>query len=432
MDYMHSLMHSRPLPRDRDPPPAGPSRGITRSLRRGRPVDTASLAPAGAATLLALAITACGGAFGSGGAGSGADARGGASLDDLPPDATQVVAEGLDTPWEVRFLPDGDVLVAERGGDLVRIEPADADGDAGRVVERHEVPGVRETGEAGLMGLALHPDYPSTPWIYVCHTTGPSGGLENRVVRFRYADGGLTDRAAMLTGMQGAAVHDGCRLEFGPDGGLFVTMGDAGASGSAQQRGSLNGKILRIDAAGDVPADNPFGTPVWSLGHRNPQGLAFDDDDRLWSTEHGPSGFASGRDELNLVRQGENYGWPEITGGETAADMVSPALHSGSDTWAPAGLAHLDGRLWFGGLAGEALYEVRGLGAADGGSAPAPDPDDLELVRHLDCELGRIRAVRAGPDGRLYLATSNRDGRGSPRAGDDRVLALDPAALAGR
>lgn len=429
-------MHRGPRPRDRDPPPAGPSRGITRSLRRGRPVDTASLALAGAAALLALAITACGGAFGSGGAGGGAESRAGASLDDLPPDATRVVAEGLDTPWEVRFLPDGDLLVAERGGDLVRIEPADADGDAGRVLERHEVPGVRETGEAGLMGLALHPDYPSTPWIYVCHTTGAGGGLQNRVVRFRYADGGLTDRAPMLAGMQGAPVHDGCRLEFGPDGGLFVTMGDAGASGSAQQRGSLNGKILRIDAAGDVPADNPFGTPVWSLGHRNPQGLAFDDEGRLWSTEHGPSGFASGRDELNLVRQGENYGWPEITGGETAADMVSPALHSGSDTWAPAGLAHLDGRLWFGGLAGEALYEVRGLGAAadgDGGVGPGDRAADaLELVRHLDGELGRIRAVRAGPDGRLYLATSNRDGRGSPRPGDDRVLALDPAALAGR
>jgi glucose/arabinose dehydrogenase len=427
---MHFLMH-----RERA---RGPDPGTTGSTLPGRPfVAAASLG-------LAAATLACGGAVGSGGDGTGAEARPGASLDDLPPDAMEVAAEGLDTPWELRFLPGGDLLVTERGGDLVRIEPpADGDADApGRVVERHEVPGVRETGEAGLMGLALHPDYPDPPWIYVCHTTGAGGGLQNRVVRFRYADGRLAGGATMLSGMQGAPVHDGCRLEFGPDGGLFVTMGDAGASGRAQQRAALNGKILRIDENGDVPPGNPFGTPVWSLGHRNPQGLAFDDRGRLWSTEHGPSGLASGRDELNLVEKGGNYGWPEVTGGESAEGLRGPVLHSGSDTWAPAGMAYLDGRLWFGGLAGEALYEVRNLGVeADGGagadgeaaegSADRPPPLP-RLVRHLAGELGRIRAVRAGPDGRLWLATSNRDGRGSPRPGDDRVLALDPAALDGR
>lgn len=400
-------------------------------LHAGDPSSTAADLPLPAAALaLAGAVSlACGGAVGSGGDGTGAEARPGASLDDLPPAAMEVVAEGLDTPWELRFLPGGDLLVTERGGDLVRIEPGDGDGP-GRVVERLPVPEVRETGEAGLMGLALHPDYPDPPRIYVCHTTGAGGGLGNRVVRFRHADGGLTGGATMLSGLRGAPVHDGCRLEFGPGGGLFVTMGDAGASGRAQERASLNGKVLRIDPAGDVPPDNPFGTPVWSLGHRNPQGLAFDDRGRLWSTEHGPSGLASGRDELNLVERGGNYGWPEITGGESAEGLRGPVLHSGSDTWAPAGLAYLDGRLWFGGLAGEALYEVRSPGA-QGEAAEGPPPLP-RLVRHLAADLGRIRAVRAGPDGRLWLATSNRDGRGSPRPGDDRVLALDPAALDGR
>lgn len=430
-----------------------------RSVARGA-------APLCSAVVLLAAVSGCDLLAGVLRSGTGTvSARSGASAADLDRDALRPVADDLDTPWAIRFLPDGDLLVTERGGDLVRIRPAvpaahagaaaegtsaggsgrdiDASSAAGRVLERHEIPGVREVGEAGLMGLALHPGYPSTPWIYVCHTGDAGGDLENRVVRFRYSDGRLSGRTTLLTGMAGAPVHDGCRLEFGPDGHLFVTMGDAGSGARAQDREALNGKILRIADGGGVPPDNPFGTAVWSWGHRNPQGLARDARGRLWSTEHGPSGLASGRDELNLIRKGANYGWPEVTGDETRDGMAAPLLHSGPDTWAPAGLAHLDGRLFFGGLRGEALYEVRGPGSVRWGSAGPPGhpageaaagdggAPSLRLMRHLAGELGRLRAVRAGPDGRLYFGTSNRDGRGDPREDDDRIFSVDPEALTG-
>lgn len=340
-----------------------------------------------------------------------------------------VVAEGLDTPWEIRFLPGGDLLVTERPGALVRMEPARGEGSS-RLVERHEIPGVTESGEGGLMGLALHPEFPSTPWLYLCHTTSEDGGLENRLVRYRYEGGELSERTTFLTEIPGASIHDGCRLEFGPDGLLYVTTGDAGQAERAQDRGSLAGKVLRLTEDGEVPPGNPFGTRVFSYGHRNPQGLAFDDRGRLWATEHGPSGMASGRDELNLVRAGENYGWPEITGDESAEGMVPPVLQSGGDTWAPAGLAYADGRLFFGGLRGRALFEVRGVDEYEAPGDPAADgAEELRLLAHFEGELGRLRPVRVGPDGRIYFASSNRDGRGNPRQGDDRVFAVDPADL---
>lgn len=348
----------------------------------------------------------------------------GVTRDELPPGALSVMAEGLDTPWELRFLPDGDLLVTERAGRLLRLSRSDDGGDGPpfRVVERHEIEAVRERGEGGLMGLALHPDFPATPRIFLCHTLEGSSGLENRVVRYRYADGTLDDREVLLGEVPGAAIHDGCRLAFGPEGFLFVTSGDAGEADRAQDRSSLAGKIHRIRPDGAVPDDNPFGNPAWTLGHRNPQGLAFDDGGRLWSTEHGPSGMSSGRDEVNLIRRGENYGWPEITGGEHREGMLAPELHSGSATWAPAGLAHRDDRLFFGGLRGAALFEARGL---------ASDEGEPRLLAHFRGEFGRIRPVGVGPEGGIWFGTSNRDGRGSPASGDDRLLRVDPEALAG-
>lgn len=354
----------------------------------------------------------------------------GLSVDEVRGDALREVIGGLDTPWEIRFLPDGDLLVTERPGRLLRIDPGAHGGGGGpaEILERHPVEGVREAGEGGLMGLAVHPGYPDSPWIYLCLTAAGDGGLVNRVVRYRYADGRLSGATTVVDDMAGAAIHDGCRLEFGPDGHLFVTMGDAGRGSRAQDRDALNGKVLRLTDGGGVPDDNPFGTPVWSWGHRNPQGLAFDDRGRLWSTEHGPSGLGSGLDELNLIRRGGNYGWPDVTGDRTREGTVAPVLHSGSATWAPAGLAHLGGRLFFGGLRGEALHEVRG--AADA-SSPGPDGPP-RLIRHFHRELGRIRAVRAGPGGALWFGTSNRDGRGRPREDDDRIFRLEPGSPAGR
>ncbi len=207
-------------------------------------------------------------------------------------------------------------------------------------------------------------------------------------------------------------------MAFGPDGKLYVTTGDAGNSNSAQDTRSLAGKILRLNDDGSVPTDNPFENAVFSYGHRNPQGLAWDDKGRLWSTEHGRSGVRSGYDELNLIERGGNYGWPEIEGPEIGKDMVSPVLQSGaSDTWAPASAEFVRGNIFFGGLRGEALYEA------------VIDDNAATLTTHLRHTYGRIRTVRKAPDGFLYILTSNSDGRGDRNSRDDRMIRIDPKTL---
>jgi len=335
----------------------------------------------------------------------------GLSLAQAGGEIVEVVAEGLEVPWEIRFLPSGDMLVSERPGRLVRIA------DDRRTV--FDVPDVRQVGEGGLMGLALHPQFGDNGLIYVCFTSQSQAGLENRIERYRLGSDGLGQRRVILDGIPGASYHDGCRLEFGPDGLLYATTGDAGEPDRAQDRTSLAGKILRLTPEGQLPADNPFGTPVYSYGHRNPQGLTWDDDGRLWATEHGRSGLQSGLDELNRIDPGRNYGWPLIQGGQTRSDMVPPVLHSGpSYTWAPAGAAYSAGSVFFGGLRGEALYE-----------AEIVRPGSPQLRVHFHGDFGRIRAVRLGPDGMLYFGTSNRDGRGRPRRSDDRILRVDPGRL---
>lgn len=328
----------------------------------------------------------------------------------LPSGSLDIVAERLEVPWAIAFLPDGGLLVTERPGRLVHLD--------GGQRRRYEVPGVRHAGEGGLMGLALHPDFDSNRFVYMCLTVEAGGGLENRVERYRF-DAGLSERMLIIDGIPGARFHDGCRLDFGPDGLLYITTGDAGHAQAAQDRSSLSGKILRLTPTGELPEGNPFGTAVFSYGHRNPQGLTWDERGRLWSTEHGPSGGGSGFDELNLIRPGRNYGWPLIRGDETAEGIVTPILHSGSDyTWAPGGAAYWHGRVFFGGLRGEALYEAW---VAQAG-APA-------LRVHFHGEFGRIRAVRVGPDGMLYFSTSNRDGRGRTRSGDDKLVRVDPTVF---
>ncbi len=321
-----------------------------------------------------------------------------------------VVAEGLDVPWDLAWLPEGDLLFTERPGRLVRIDP-----DGAR--RSYAIEGVREAGEGGLLGLALHPEFETNRWLYVYYTYEGDDGLTNRVERYRLDDDGPADRTLIIDGIPGNFYHDGGCLEFGPDGYLYITTGDAGGSSRSQDRGSLAGKILRLAPDGSVPDGNPFGTAVYSYGHRNAQGLAWDADGRLWSTEHGRSGVASGYDELNLVEAGANYGWPEIQGDETAAGMRAPVAHSGPDyTWAPGGAAYWEGRIFFGGLRGEALYEARPLRRGA-----------IQVRAHFHGEFGRIRAVRIGPDGMLYFTTSNRDGRGRVREGDDKLVRVDPA-----
>lgn len=327
----------------------------------------------------------------------------------------KIVASGLNIPWEIGFLPDGRFLVSERPGSLLLI------GEDRRVIE---VSGVRHIGEGGLLGLALHPDFEDNRLLYLYLTSQEGTQIVNRVERYRLDGDSLAGREVILTGIRGAPNHDGGRIMFSPDGYLFITTGDAQQPSLAQDTNSLNGKILRINADGSIPVDNPFGNAVYSYGHRNVQGLAWDEQGRLWATEHGRSGVLSGLDELNLIEKGKNYGWPEIQGDEERDGMVRPVIHSGNETWAPSGAeflpaqAGVGGSVFFAGLRGETLYETR-----------VEEGRVVAFIKHLTGEYGRLRTVRLGPDGYLYLLTSNRDGRGQPVSDDDRIIRIHPRVL---
>ncbi len=320
----------------------------------------------------------------------------------------EVIVQNLNIPWEIAFLPDGDMLVTERPGKLLRI------GSETKVVK--EIAGVKHIGEGGLLGLALHPNFSQNNFLYLYSTTQDARGITNRVERYKFTNDTLSEQKVILEGIKGSANHDGGRIAFGPDKYLYITTGDAENSSLAQDKNSLNGKILRISDDGSIPPDNPFGNAVYSLGHRNPQGLVWDKDGTLWETEHGPSGTQTGYDEVNVITKGANYGWPEIRGDQTQAGMVSPVIQSGSnDTWAPSGMTYWNGSLFFAGLRGEALYQARII-----------NQNKLDLTTHFKQEYGRIRTVVLGKDGFMYLATNNKDGRGQEKAGDDKIIKINP------
>lgn len=327
------------------------------------------------------------------------------------PEPIAQIAKGLDTPWEIAFLPEGGILATERSGILALID------EQGKQLT---ISGVRETGEGGLLGLALHPDFANNHWLYIYLTSNDSGTLTNRVERYTYnADHSVSDRVVILDSIRGSSNHDGGRIRFGPDGLLYITTGDAGNPQRAQDPQALEGKILRLTDEGKVPEGNPWGNPVYSIGHRNPQGLAWDSQGRLWATEHGPSGGETGNDELNLIEAGKNYGWPVSRGMETRAGMETPKLESGrGNTWAPAGLEIVNDVAYFPGLRGSALYAV-----------DLKDVRPENLRTYFKGEYGRLRVARLGPDGLLYLGTSNKDGRGSPKPDDDQLLKIDLTQL---
>lgn len=320
-----------------------------------------------------------------------------------------VVAENLKIPWEIVFLPDQSMLVTQRGGTIEKISP---DRKTLTTIE-----GVAHVGEGGLLGMALHPKFNDNHLIYLYLTTKSGSGLLNRVESYKLENDQLSERNTILEGVPGSSNHDGGRIAFGPDGDLYITTGDAENSANAQNTSSLAGKILRIKDDSSIPADNPFGNAVYSYGHRNPQGLAWDDQGRLWETEHGPSGTQTGYDELNRIEKGSNYGWPTIKGDQTQAGLVTPIANSGSkETWAPSGLLYYKEVLLYAGLRGQSLYAAKIK--PDGG---------VDLTSYLRNKYGRLRTVVLGPDGFIYIATNNTDGRGKAGKGDDKIIRLSPA-----
>lgn len=322
-----------------------------------------------------------------------------------------IVAQNLDTPWELVFLPEGDILVAERSGTVRYINTA---GQLEQVpIARIEK--AREIGEGGLLGMAIHPDFAQNGYIYLYYTySGDENGTQNRVARMTYSSKTLSDEKTIIDAIPGAQNHNGGRIAFGPDGYLYITTGDAQNPSLAQNTDSLAGKILRVTDEGEPAPGNPFENKVYSYGHRNPQGLAWDTQGQLWATEHGRSGIQSGYDEVNLIEAGGNYGWPEIQGDETREGMIAPVKNSGAlTTWAPAGAVIFDDRLYFVGLRGSSLYETSIQGKTLG-----------ELRQLFKDEYGRLRVAVLGPDNYLYIATSNQDGRGSPNEGDDKIIKI--------
>jgi glucose/arabinose dehydrogenase len=322
-----------------------------------------------------------------------------------------VVGEDLYVPWSVAFLPTGELLAIERNGNLKVI-----DQESKKAKISVQVSNVIERGEGGLVGLALHPDYQNNKFIYLYYTTRNGEETINRVSRYTFDQGNLKLDKVLIDNIPGGANHNGGRLAFSPDKKLYIMTGDAGREELAQNRNSLAGKILRINDDGSVPNDNPFKNEVYALGLRNPQGMAWDGAGNLWVTDHGRSGALSGFDEINLIEKGANYGWPVIQGDETREGMKTPALHSGPRmTWAPSGIAFKNGRLYFAGLRGQVLYETEIL---EGGKLSEP-------AIYFKDQYGRLREAILGTDSFLYVTTSNRDGRGSVREKDDKILRIE-------
>ncbi|WP_020574765.1 PQQ-dependent sugar dehydrogenase [Actinopolymorpha alba] len=339
---------------------------------------------------------------------SSSPSRGGSSPTAGTPRVTGTVTEDLAAPWGLTFLPSGDALVAER--DTGQIKRVSRDGTASRV---GRVPGVRARGERGLLGLAVAPTFTSRPFVYAYFTAE----ADNRIVRMRYDGTTLGRPEVILSGIPAGFVHNGGRMVFGPDGQLYVGTGDASNGDDAQNPNSLGGKILRLTPDGAPAPGNPRpGSPVWSQGHRNVQGLAFDEAGRLWATEFGQDTW----DELNLIRKGGNYGWPEAEGTAEERRFVDPVAVWRPEDASPSGLAYADGALWMASLHGQRLWRIQVPASRE------PSARDMgEPAAHFVREFGRLRTIAAAPDGTLWLTTSNTDGRGDPHPGDDRILRLE-------
>ncbi|MFI6289256.1 PQQ-dependent sugar dehydrogenase [Streptomyces sp. NPDC051018] len=341
-------------------------------------------------------------------------ASGGASTPSGPPAKGSVkvvstLTEGLKSPWGAAALPDGDLLVASRDeGTVTRV-----DGENGKQTVIGSVPGVAPGGEGGLLGLALSPEFASDRQVYVYFTTES----DNRIARLLYdeqkpAGQQLGAPDTILRDIPKGIVHNGGRIAFGPDKMLYAGTGETGDTGLSQDRKSLAGKILRMTSDGRPAPDNPEADSlVYSLGHRNVQGLAWDSEKRLWASEFGQNTW----DELNLIEPGKNYGWPEVEGKGRKPGFVDPVVEWKTSEASPSGIAYAEGSIWMAALRGERLWRI-----PLAGKEPLAAPQSF-----LQGEYGRLRTVISAGGSKVLLITSETDGRGSPEAGDDKILQLE-------
>jgi len=325
-----------------------------------------------------------------------------------------VIVDGLNNPWEIVFGPDEEIFFTERDGRVWKIEEF---GEA-KVIQTFPKSGA---AEGGTLGLALHPEFEKNKKIYIYQTNLELEFFQNKVFSFSVDGNILTDKKIIIEDIPGAPWHDGGRIAFGPDGKLYITTGDAINPGWSQDLSSLAGKILRINPDGTIPDDNPFdSSPIFSYGHRNPQGLAWSENGLLVSSEHGPSGeMGYGHDEINVIVKGKNYGWPKVVGDSSDDSFVNPIIHSGEQTWAPSGMVFfdsgkipsLDGKFLVGALRGQHLMIVD---VAEDGSLNSAE-------KMFEGDFGRIRTAQIGPDGVLYLLTANGD--------NDKIIRISDTPL---
>ncbi|MEW2301720.1 PQQ-dependent sugar dehydrogenase [Streptomyces sp. NPDC006655] len=382
--------------------------------RRG---STAVLAAAGV-----LLVGGCSSGGGGGGAptapwaeSASAGASASASAEAVAPATGSVrvvrtVAQGLKSPWGLAVLPDGGgLLVSDRDDGTI----SKVDERTGKLTELGTVSGVAAAGEGGLLGIALSPGFASDHMIYAYFTSAS----DNRIVRMLWdankpAGEQLGAPDTIFKGIPKGFIHNGGRIAFGPDGMLYVGTGESGRRGLAQDKGSLGGKILRLTPEGDPAPGNPFpDSPVYTYGHRNVQGLAWDDKQRLFASEFGQDTW----DELNAIKPGGDYGWPNAEGRSGDPKYVNPIAQWHTDDASPSGIAYVNGVVWMAALKGQRLWRVPLRGTT---AAAAPQA-------FLTGEYGRLRTVVAAGGDKVWLVTSNTDGRGRPKAGDDRILELE-------
>ena len=351
----------------------------------------------------------------------------------LPKFRVETVAANLEVVWSIVFAPDGRIFLTERPGRVRVIENGKL-----RDAPFFVVPDIEPSGESGLMGMTLHPDFSANRFVYLAYAYQDKGDQRVRVARYRETGETLTDAKTIIENIPAARYHSGTRLRFGPDGKLYITTGDATKQSEAQKLDTLAGKTLRLSDDGSVPADNPFTNrkdarpEIWTYGHRNAQGMDFQPESGLmFQTEHGPSiidGVSlfkrTGGDEVNIVERGKNYGWAKIShktkreGMETPIIEYSPAIAPASGMfYRGSAFPEFKNNFFFGSLKGQSIIRL----VLDGKRIVS---QDKLLVK----EYGRIRDVAEAPDGSIYFSTSNRDGRGDPAKEDDRIFRIVPVA----